>query len=73
MPEAGLAKKKTLFLPEDKLTAVKSFLGARTEREAVVRSLEEVLWRKKLKEFLDHRPLKDFQLTSRQLAHLRRE
>lgn len=69
----AFVKKKTLLLPQNKLSMVKSFLGARTETEAVVLSMEEVLWRKKLQEFLQRRPWKDFKLTQRQLAKMRQE
>ncbi|MBI2346407.1 MAG: hypothetical protein HYV03_05910 [Deltaproteobacteria bacterium] len=73
MSFGGIARKKTLVLPQGMLTAVKSFFKARTEREAVVRSLEEVLWRKKLAAFLDRRPRPDFALSQRELAKMRRE
>lgn len=66
-------RKKTLFLPQDKLDTVKTFLKTSTEREAVVLSLDEVIWRKKLKEFLTRRPVKGFSLTSKDLNRMRRE
>lgn len=66
-------RKKTLFLPQDKLDTVKTFLKTSTEREAVILSLDEVIWRKKLKEFLSHRPVKGFNLTLRDLNRMRRE
>ena len=72
MSQSGV-KKKTFHLPQQKLTAVRSFLGARTEKEAVLLSLEEVLWRKKLKQFLSKRPFKEFRLTHRDLARMRHE
>ena len=61
MVQAGFIKKKT----------VKSFLGVATEREAVLLSLKEVLWRKRLQEFLSERPLKGFTLTQRELDRMR--
>ena len=73
MVQASSIKKKTLHLPQDKLSAVKSFFGVATEREAVLLSLEEVLWRKRLQEFLSERPLKGFALTQRELSRMRRE
>ncbi len=66
-------RKKTLYLPQDKLSEVQSFLGTSSEREAVLLSLEEVLWRKKLKEFLVQRPVKNFSLTQKQLQKMRRD
>lgn len=69
----GSVKKKTFHLPQHKLMAVKSFLGARTEREAVLLSLEEVLWRKRLGDFLSKRPFRGFRLTHRDLAKMRQE
>jgi len=69
----GLVKKKTFLLPEDKLRTVKQFLGARSETEAVIFSLEEVLWRRKLQAFLQQRPWKGFQLTQAKLSKMRRE
>lgn len=69
----GSARKKTLFLPQDKLNTVKTFLKTSTEREAVILSLDEVIWRKKLKEFLSRRPVRGFGLTHKELSHIRRE
>ena len=66
-------RKKTLLLPQDVLTQAQAFLKVRTERETVIRSLEEVLWRRHLQQFLARRPWKGFRLTQRDLARMRRE
>lgn len=66
-------RKKTFLLPQDKLLEVKEFLGSRSETEAVVLSLDEVLWRKKLKKFLDQRPLSGFSMDKRALDRMRSE
>lgn len=61
------------MLPQEMLSRAQAFLKARTERETVVRSLEEVLWRRRLHEFLSKRPWQGFHLTQRDLARMRRE
>lgn len=66
-------RKKTLMLPQEMLSRAQAFLKTRTERETVVRSLEEVLWRRRLHAFLAKRPWKGFRLTHRDLIRMRRE
>jgi hypothetical protein len=46
-------RRKQFILPQEKLTAVKKALGARTETEAVILSLEAILRQKKLEAFAD--------------------
>ncbi len=66
-------RRKQFILPQSKLDQVKRVLGARTETEAIILSLEAVLRQKKLEAFIDLPKKLHFSLTHGQLEKLRRD
>lgn len=66
-------KRKQFILPQEKLTQVKKALGAKTETEAVILSMEAVLRQKKLENFVDLPRKLRFSLTHKDLERIRRD
>jgi hypothetical protein len=64
-------KRKQFILPQAKLTEVKRLLKARTETEAVILSLEEMIRRKRAGELIDLAGKVHFDLTHRELKRQR--
>ena len=69
---ADTLKRKQFILPQEKLDEVKRMLHAKTEREAVLLSLESVLKKKGAEEIIDLAGKVDFRLTHTQLKRQRR-
>ena len=66
-------RRKQFILPQAKLDEVKKVLGAKTETEAVVLSLESVLRQKKLREFAHLAGKVRLNLTHKELERMRRD
>ncbi len=66
-------RRKQLILPQDKLNEVKRALGARTDTEAVILSLEAVLRQKKLSNFSELPNRLRLSLTLPELERMRRD
>ena len=66
-------RRKQFILPQEKLTAVKKILGARTETEAVILSLEAVLRQAKLAQFAELPTKLRLALTRAELERMRRD
>ena len=66
-------KRKQFILPQEKLDQAKKALGARTETEAVILSLEAVLRQRKLEQFADLPKKLRLSLTHRDLERMRRD
>lgn len=66
-------KRKQFILPQDKLDQVKKALGAKTETEAVILSLEAALRQKKLEQFASLPHKLKFSLTLKGLERMRRD
>ena len=64
-------RRKQLILPQDKLTQVRQILGAKSDTEAVILSLEAVLRQRKLAEFADLPGKLRLSLTVEGLGHMR--
>lgn len=65
-------RRKQFILPQNKLDQVKKALGASTETEAVILSLEAVLRQKKLEEFAALPGKLRLALTQKDLQRMRR-
>jgi hypothetical protein len=66
-------KRKQFILPQDKLTEARKILGAKTDTEAVVLSLEAVIRKKKLEEFANLAGKVKLNMTVKELLRLRRD
>lgn len=64
-------KRKQFILPQAKLTEAKRLLKAKTETEAVLLSLEEVIRRRRGRELADLAGRLDFDLTHEELKRQR--
>lgn len=69
----GNLRRKQFILPQSKLSEVRRVLGARTETEAVILSLESVLRRKKLDRFAGLPGKVRLALTQKDLERMRRD
>ncbi len=66
-------QRKQFILPQDKLNEVRKALGAKTDTEAVLLSLESVLRQKKLSQFADLPHKLRLSLTQKDLQKMRRD
>ena len=66
-------KRKQFILPQDKLAEVRKVLGAKTDTEAVILSLETVLRRKKLEELASLAGKVKLGITVKDLLRMRRD
>ena len=66
-------RRKQFILPQEKLNEVRRALGAKTETEAVILSLESVLRQKKLKEFAALPDKLRLSITQKDLERMRHE
>ena len=66
-------RRKQLILPQSKLNAAKKALGAKTDTETVILSLEAVLRQKKLESFADLPKKLRLAIDSQDLERTRRD